>query len=74
MLEVSRVPGAADGVSRISSETTFVALAAALVFLDLNGVRLSDHEGRLYPLMMAVARGEKDKAVIAHAFGELAGQ
>ena len=38
-----------------------VALAAALVFLDLNGVQLSDHEGRLYPLMMAVARGEKGK-------------
>ena len=31
-------------------------------------------EGRLYPLMMAVARGEKDKAAIAHTFRELAGQ
>ena len=51
-----------------------VALAAALVFLDLNGVHLSDHEGRLYPLMMAVARGEKDKSAIAHTFRELAGE
>ena len=51
-----------------------VALAAALVFLDLNAVQLSDHEGKLYPLMMAVARGEKDKSAIAHTFRELADQ
>ena len=50
-----------------------VALAAALVFLDLDGVHLSDHEGRLYARMMAVARGEKDKSAIAHTFRELAG-
>ena len=48
-----------------------VALASALVFLDLNGVRVTDPEGALYPLMMAVARGEKDKSEIAHTLREL---
>ena len=48
-----------------------VALASALVFLDLNGIRLTDPEGTLYPLMMAVARGEKGKSEIAQTFREL---
>ena len=48
-----------------------VALASALVFLDLNGIRISDPDGTLYPLMMAVARGEKVKAEIAYALREL---
>ena len=48
-----------------------VALASALVFLDLNGIRVTDPEGALYPLMMAVARGEKDKSEIAYTLREL---
>ncbi len=48
-----------------------VALASALVFLDLNGVQLSDPEGKLYALMMAVARGEKRKPEIAQTLREL---
>ena len=50
-----------------------VALASALVFLDLNGVQLSDPEGKLYALMMAVARGEKSKPEIAQMFGGSSG-
>ena len=48
-----------------------VALAAALVFLDLNGIRITDPDRALYPLMMAVARGEKGKAKIAYTLHEL---
>lgn len=48
-----------------------VALASALVFLDLNGIRITDPEGTLYPLMVAVARGEKDKSEIAYTLREL---
>ena len=48
-----------------------VALASALVFLDLNGIRIGDPDGTLYPLMMAVARGEKGKSEIAYALREL---
>ena len=48
-----------------------VALASALVFLDLNGIRLSDPAEKLYPLMMSVARGEKGKSEIAQTFREL---
>jgi death-on-curing protein len=36
-------------------------LLAALVFLDLNGVVLSDPEGRLYDAMMAIAEKRLDK-------------
>lgn len=40
-----------------------VGLASALVFLDLNGVIMSDPEDKLYPLMMRVAKGEATKAI-----------
>jgi death-on-curing protein len=49
-----------------------VALAAALVYLDLNGVDLKDPEGKLYRLMMNVANGKAKKKDIARAFKELA--
>ena len=48
-----------------------VALASALVFLDLNGIRITDPKGTLHPLMMAVARGEKGKSEIAYTLREL---
>ncbi len=48
-----------------------VALASALVSLDLNGIRITDPDEALYPLMMAVARGEKGKAEIAYTLHEL---
>lgn len=48
-----------------------VALASALVFLDLNGVTLSDPEDRLYPLMMKVAKGEAHKTDVARTFRDL---
>ena len=49
-----------------------VALAAALVFLDLNGATLSDPDDRLYPLMMSVASGTAQKSDIARTLRELA--
>lgn len=48
-----------------------VALASALVFLDLNGIEIEDPNGKLYPLMMGVARGEKGKAEITTLLREL---
>ena len=48
-----------------------VALASALVFLDLNGIGITDSERTLYPLMVAVARGEKGKSEIAYTLREL---
>jgi len=51
-----------------------VALASALMFLDLNGIELADPKGRLYTLMMGVARGEKGKTEIATTFRELSVQ
>ena len=50
-----------------------VALASALVFLELNGVEISDPDGRLYPLMMAVASGTAQKLEIAAVLRDLAG-
>ena len=57
-------------------ETRFLtlALASALVFLDLNGIRITDPEGTLYPLTMAVARGEKGTSEIAQTFRRLTKQ
>jgi death-on-curing protein len=48
-----------------------VALATALVYLDLNGVALSDPEGKLFRLMMNVANGKAKKKDIARAFKDL---
>jgi death-on-curing protein len=49
-----------------------VALAATLVFLDLNGVTITDPDDRLYPLMMSVASGSTQKPEIAVVLRELA--
>ena len=46
-------------------------LACALVFLELNGVSLSDPAGRLYQAMMDVAAGDADKWALADAFRAL---
>ena len=51
-----------------------VALASALVFLDLNGVIISDSEDRLYPLMMKVAQSDAGKPAIAETLQDLARQ
>ena len=47
------------------------ALAAALVFLDLNGIQLSDPEEKLYRLMLQVANGKRSKLQIATVFRSL---
>ncbi len=46
-------------------------LAAALVYLDLNGIEVSDPKDGLYYLMMDVASGRKGKAEIAKALAKL---
>lgn len=40
-------------------------LAAALVFLDLNGVTISDPDGRLYDAMISLAEKRLDKRGLA---------
>jgi death-on-curing protein len=47
-----------------------VGLAAALVFLRLNGFRLECDHGELEALVLSVARGEKEKADVAVYFRE----
>ena len=47
------------------------ALAAALVFLDLNGITINDPKEELYELMMDVAKGTKAKSDIAKTFRRL---
>jgi death-on-curing protein len=46
-------------------------LLAAVVFLDLNGVVLSDPKGRLYDAMIAIAERRMDKAGFATLLREL---
>ena len=61
----------------ISQDQPFVdgnkrtGLACALVFLELNGVSLSDPAGRLYQAMMDVAVGDADKWALADTFRAL---
>lgn len=47
-------------------------LAAALVFLDLNGVTVADPEGKLYNAMIEIADKRLDKEGLAALFRELA--
>jgi death on curing protein len=46
-------------------------LAAALVFLDLNGVTVADPQGQLYEAMMALADGRLDKQGLAALLRDL---
>lgn len=46
-------------------------LAAALVFLDLNGVTIADPDGRLYTAMIAIAEKRLDKDGLAALLREL---
>jgi death on curing protein len=50
-----------------------IGLAAALVFLDLNGAPIETGTQDLYELTMAIARGEVGKDVVAAKLRELAG-
>jgi len=50
-----------------------VGLAAALVFLDLNGQPILRGTEELYQLTMAVARGEAGKGAVAEVLARLAG-
>jgi death-on-curing protein len=47
------------------------ALAAALVFLELNSVDIEDPDGILYETMIGVASGQKKKDEIANVFRKL---
>ncbi len=47
------------------------ALAAALVFLEINGASLADPSGKLYDAMIKVASGEMDKETLAEIFRTL---
>ena len=61
----------------ISQDQPFVdgnkrtGMACSLVFVELNGVSLSDPAGRLYQAMMDVAAGDADKRALADAFRAL---
>ena len=48
------------------------ALASALIFLELNGVPLTDSKGRLHRTMLQVAKGRLTKGELAAVFRELA--
>ena len=48
-----------------------VALASALIFLDLNGIELCDPNEDLYTLMISVANGDTNKIEIAKRFKSL---
>jgi death-on-curing protein len=48
------------------------ALAAALVFLDLNGVGVADPNGALYQAMIAIAEKQLDKSGLADLLRNLA--
>lgn len=51
-----------------------VGLAAALSFLDVNGIALEDPTPRLYDATIAVAEGRLDKEGLASLFRELAAE
>ena len=50
------------------------SLAAALVFLDLNGIILKDPKEELYKLIMGVASGKRSKAEIAETLRRMDGK
>lgn len=51
-----------------------VALASALVFLELNGISLLDPKGKLREAMLAVALGHMEKQALAKLLKKLNGK
>ena len=49
-----------------------IGLASALVFLEMNGVEITQGTEALYELTMSVARGESNKSEIAQTLRSLA--
>jgi death-on-curing protein len=47
------------------------ALASALIFLELNGISISDKERKLYEVMVSLASGDLDKAELAGILRDL---
>lgn len=47
------------------------ALASALVFLEFNGIEISDPEGDLYQAMINISSRALDKAGLAKLFSQL---
>ena len=47
------------------------ALACGLVFLELNGITITDETGKLYEAVISIASGELDKVSMAKIFFEL---
>lgn len=47
------------------------ALASALVFLELNGISISDPKGKLYNAMIAIANGVMNKTELAKVLRDL---
>ncbi len=47
------------------------ALACALVFLEINGITITDEAGKLYETVMSIASGELDKVSLSKIFFEL---
>ncbi len=47
------------------------ALASALVFLELNGISISDPDGKLYEAMMNIAIGKMEKEEFAEILRDL---
>jgi len=47
------------------------ALASALVFLEMNGITISDKEGKLYEAMVSIATGKRNKVELAEILGSL---
>jgi death-on-curing protein len=80
LLHVNEFEQAAAYAYHICQNHAFVdgnkrtALAAALVFLDLNGIVIDDPDERLYSLMMDVAKGKKAKSDISFLLRELRGR
>jgi death-on-curing protein len=77
LLHVNEFEQAAAYAFHICQNHAFVdgnkrtALAAALVFLDLNGIVIDDPDERLYALMIEVAKGKKAKFDISALLKDL---
>jgi hypothetical protein len=67
----SRMCGQVDGVGSGGGQIRYddgnkrTALATALVFLELNGISLSDPEEKLYDVMISLASGNIERARLA---------
>jgi prophage maintenance system killer protein len=58
-------------IKKLVAHGNSAALAAALIFLDINGITIVDYQSQLYKVMISLSTGRYSKAEFANTLKDL---